>query len=227
MIKENYMHYADQAIGELAIKLPMATEIFRSFRLDFCCGGKQTLRDACEKKNINLDEIVDRLQKLNQSQRNQFESMPLSELTRFIVQRYHEDLRSRIPELIVLAKRVEVVHRDHPESPRGLSQLLDKFHQDMLFHMMKEENVLFPLIESGRGQQAQMPVKVMTMEHDSHGRELEEIRKFTQDLVPPKDACTTWRALYQGLLKLEEELMDHIHLENNILFPNALTQQGA
>lgn len=216
------MNYADQMLSELAIKIPMATEVFRSHRLDFCCGGKQTLRDACEKKKLNMNGIIDQLQKLSSPEVNQYESMPLPELTRFIVSRYHEDLRVRIPELIKLAKRVEVVHHDHEASPPGLSDHLTKFHQDMLFHMMKEENVLFPLIEAGRGNEAFMPVKVMSLEHDSHGRELEAIRSLTNDLTPPADACTTWRALYQGLLKLEEELMDHIHLENNILFPNAL-----
>lgn len=219
------MNYEDQFLGELAIKIPMATEIFRKHRLDFCCGGKQTLKEACEKKQINLESIVTELGHLEEKE-NFFEGMPLPALTQFIVKRYHEDLRKRIPELLQLAKKVEAVHADHPLAPKGLFDVLSEFHANMLLHMMKEENVLFPLIESGRGSMAMMPVKVMTLEHDSHGRELELIRSKTNDLIPPEDACTTWKALYKGLQKLEEELMDHIHLENNILFPNALNQQG-
>lgn len=217
------MNYADQYLSELAIKIPMATEVFRQHRLDFCCGGKQTLKDACEKKHIDLTKVISELSLLEKKD-NIFEEMPLSELTHYIIRRYHEDLRRRIPELMTLAQKVETVHRDHPSCPTGLHQILNEFYANMLLHMMKEENVLFPLIDSGRGEMAHMPVKVMTMEHDSHGRELEAIRAKTNDLVPPTGACTTWRALYQGLLKLEEELMDHIHLENNILFPNALNQ---
>ena len=94
-------------------------------------------------------------------------------------------------------------------------------------HMMKEENVLFPLIDAGRGSMALMPVKVMTSEHESHGQQLEVLHHMTKDFVPPQDACPTWKSLYRGLEKLEEELMEHIHLENNILFPSALTQKGA
>lgn len=216
------MNYADQLLSELAIKLPMATEIFRQRRLDFCCGGKQTLRDACEKKQLSLDEVVSELRKLNIETENEFSKMPLNEITQFIKDRYHDDLRRRIPELVFLSQKVERVHQDHPAVPKGLTEFLESFQADMFLHMMKEENVLFPLIDSGRGHMALMPVKVMTSEHDSHGRELEKMRSLAFDLVPPADACATWQALYRGLLKLEEELMDHIHLENNILFPRAL-----
>ena len=124
-------------------------------------------------------------------------------------------------EAVAYAERV---HAGNSDCPNGLHKLLKNFHEEMLMHMMKEENVLFPLIEAGRGNMAMMPVKVMTSEHDSHGLQLEEIHRLTSDFNPPADACTTWRSLYKGLEKLEEELMDHIHLENNILFPRALAQ---
>ena len=99
------------------------------------------------------------------------------------------------------------------------------FQDEMFLHMMKEENVLFPLITSGRGHMAHMPIKIMTLDHDNHGKELEQVHAITSDFVPPQDACPTWRALYKGLEKLEEELMDHIHLENHVLFPRALSSQ--
>ena len=221
------MNYGDQLLSELAISIPMATEIFRKNRLDFCCGGKQTLRNACEKKQIKLESIISEIEKLSTKDKSVFQDKPLGELTTFIIQRYHNDLRQRLPELMALSQKVERVHRDHSSCPHGLHDLLSRFHQEMLLHMMKEENVLFPLIDSGRGGIAMMPVKMMTLEHDSHGKELEKIHELTSDFTPPEEACTTWKALYKGLVKLEEELMEHIHLENNILFPRALTQSDS
>lgn len=215
------MNFSDQPLAELAISIPMSTELFRKHRLDFCCGGKQTLREACEKKSLQLDQIVTELKKLSSSKKPD-EERSLKELVGFIVERYHEDLRRRLPELLLLAQKVERVHADHEACPTGLSELMKVLQDEMFMHMMKEENVLFPMISSGRGMLAQMPVKIMSIEHDSHGRQLDELHRLTSDFNPPADACATWRALYKGLEKLEEELMDHIHLENNILFPRAL-----
>lgn len=220
------MNYADQKLSDLAISLPMASEIFRKNRLDFCCGGKQTLKDACEKKNLNLSLIIEELKLLNHPENNDIKEKPLSELTQFIIQRYHHDLRRRLPDLVLLAEKVEQVHHDHTHCPHGLHSLLKELHEEMLMHMMKEENVLFPLIDSGRGNMALMPVKVMTAEHDAHGKQLNEIHRLTSDFNPPVDACRSWQTLYKGLEELEVELMEHIHLENNILFPRALTQSG-
>lgn len=216
------MDYADQPLAEIAINIPMSTELFRKNKLDFCCGGKQTLKEACAKKSIQIDSIINQLKLLSEDKKVQVERTQ-KELVMFILERYHADLRKRIPELIMLSQKVERVHADHEKCPRGLTMVLENFQNEMFMHMMKEENVLFPLIMSGRGTMAQMPIKVMGMEHESHGTQLEEIRTITFDYQPPEDACPTWRALYKGLEKLEEELMDHIHLENNVLFPRALS----
>lgn len=217
------MNYADRFLSDLATSIPMVTELFRKNRLDFCCGGKQTLKEACEKKNLEIDPIIDELKKLESIQTTVRE-VPFEEMTKFIVDRYHNDLRRRFPEIIALAEKVERVHGDHEACPKGLADFLKTFSQEMILHMMKEENILFPLIESGRGKMGLMPVRVMMSEHDSHGRQLDELHRMTNDFVPPPDACTTWRSLYSNLEFLEKELMEHIHLENNILFPWALTQ---
>jgi regulator of cell morphogenesis and NO signaling len=217
------MNYADRYLSELAISIPMVTELFRKKRLDFCCGGKQTLKEACEKKNIPLALIIEELKQF-EAVETKVSEIPYVEMPKFIVKRYHDDLRRRLPELILLAAKVERVHSDHVDCPHGLESFLKNFSQEMIFHMMKEENVLFPMIESGRGNMANMPVKVMTSEHDSHGKQLEELHRISNDFIPPKDACATWSSLYAGLEILEKELMEHIHLENNILFPWALTQ---
>lgn len=216
------MQIADKQLSELAISLPMATEIFRKNRLDFCCGGKQTLREACEKRKLDLNSMVKQLEGLTIKSGPTYEEMPLDEMTAYIVDRYHNDLRRRFPELLALAQKVEQVHGDHPNCPIGLFALLNDMHKEMLMHMMKEENVLFPMIQNGAGHNAFMPIKVMNAEHESHGQQLEEAHRLTSDFTPPEGACGTWRALYTGLEKLEEEIMEHIHLENNILFPRAL-----
>lgn len=216
------MKFAQQHLSDLAIALPMATEIFRKNRLDFCCGGKQTLQEACEKKGIDVNTIEKQLESLSPNATPGVETMPLEKLTEHIVDRYHTDLRRRLPELKMLAGRVEQVHGDHPACPRGLLDLLTEMDSELQMHMMKEENVLFPMIKQGKGPHAVMPIKVMTAEHDDHGQQLDDIRRLTSDMCPPEGACGTWRALYSGLEKLEEELMEHIHLENNVLFPNAL-----
>lgn len=218
------MNFAEQRLSELAINYPMMTEVFRRNRLDFCCGGKQSLRDACAEKGLDIQNVIKEIEQLQAVKPNHFDSTDLSEIPGFIITRYHDDLRRRFPELISLAQKVERVHAKHPHCPHGLFDLLTSMHEELLIHMMKEENVLFPMIQSGKGAQAGMPVKVMMMEHDNHGRQLDEIHKLTFHFSPPQDACTTWKVLYTGVEKLEEELMEHIHLENNILFPRALAQ---
>lgn len=216
------MNFINQPLAEIAIELPMSTEIFRRHQLDFCCGGKQTLKEACAKKKIEPEAIIKELSLLSNDEKIR-EERPLKELTTFIVERYHDDLRLRFPELHNLALKIERVHADHEACPRGLAEFLNTMMQDMFLHMMKEENVLFPLISSGRGNLAFMPIKVMSQEHEDHGKHLEELRVIASNYQPPQDGCGTWRALYKGLEKLEEELMEHIHLENNIVFPRALS----
>ena len=218
------MNFAESSLAELAINIPMASQIFRKNRLDFCCGGKISLKEACEQKNLDLKELIAQLAGLENKSIPELE-IPLKELPDYIVQRYHEDLRKRLPELILLSQKVERVHGDNDHCPNGLTQLLTEIQSELFTHMMKEENILFPLIKSGRGHMALMPVKVMSSEHEAHGRQLEELHRLTNDFTSPAEACPTWRALYKGLEKLEEELMEHIHLENNVLFPTALMQE--
>ena len=218
------MLYAEKSLSDLAIALPMATEIFRKNKLDFCCGGRQTLKEACEKKQLSLESIMKQLEELKAEKILDSKECDPGKITEFIEERYHADLRKRLPELITLAKRVEQVHADHPSCPNGLSNLLDNFFADMSMHMQKEEGILFPLIRQGNGMMASMPIQVMMSEHESHGFELNQIHLLTNDFHPPEGACGTWRALYSGLDKFEAELMEHIHLENNILFPRVLAQ---
>lgn len=215
---------ASTTLGDLARDQPSATRVFLRHKLDFCCGGQRTLAEACAKAGLDPDAIARELATeaagpataANWDQRSQ------SELVDHIVERFHEGLRRDLPPLIAAARKVERVHAPKPEVPRGLADVLDGFWADMQSHMLKEEQVLFPMIRRGmRGQQLYMPVRMMESEHDSHGVTLAQIRALTGDLQIPAVACATWRALYHGLEKLEADLMEHIHLENNILFLRA------
>lgn len=205
--------------------IPESTRIFRIHQLDFCCAGEQTLAEACKTKGINPQEVLQEISRLEISETvSAAQKLPLDQLTHYIIKRYHEDLRVRIPELILLATKVEAVHRDVKECPKGLSAHLIKLMEEMEAHMQKEENILFPLINSGRGFLAVMPVQVMKAEHEEHGKNLQKMRDLSHQFIPPVNACTTWCALYAGLDQLEAEIMEHIHLENHVLFVRALQE---
>ncbi len=139
-----------------------------------------------------------------------------------IVTRYHERLRSEVPRLIEAARKVERVHAGKPGVPAGLADELVDFWDDMHEHLDKEERVLFPMLRAGaHGAQVYMPVRVMEHEHDEQSDRLRRIRERAHDLQLPSHACATWTALYRGLAVLEQDLIEHIHIENNVLFPRA------
>jgi regulator of cell morphogenesis and NO signaling len=136
-----------------------------------------------------------------------------------ILTRFHETHRRELPELVKLARRVEAVHRDVQSVPAGLADLLRHIGGELESHMQKEEQVLFPLMRSGGHPMIDGPISVMLAEHDDHGANLRKLEALTNDFTPPAEACTTWRALYAGARKLTDDVMEHIHTENNILFP--------
>ena len=143
----------------------------------------------------------------------------VEDLIQLILERYHQVHRREMPELRALAQRVESVHANNPAVPKGLSDLLARMHGEMESHMQKEEQILFPMMRSGGNPMIVHPIGMMRHEHDSHGEELEALSELTGDLTLPADACNTWRALYAGLGKFRDDLTEHIHIENNILFP--------
>lgn len=135
-----------------------------------------------------------------------------------ILERYHTVHREQLPELIRMARRVEAVHRDHPLVPTGLAALLEEAEQDLLSHMMKEETILFPMLKTGGNPFVSQPIGVMRAEHIQHGAMLEKLMAVCNNASPPQGACNTWRALYAGIAQLHDDLINHIHLENNVLF---------
>ena len=219
---------ASTSLGELARENPSATRVFLRHRLDFCCGGKQSLAEACAKANLDVAAIVDELE--HEARRGDdppsWDARPLAELADHIEAHYHTALRRDLPSLIEAAHKVERVHATKPAVPAGLASVLEAFLEEMQQHMAKEERVLFPMIRRGaRGEAVYMPVRVMETEHDTHAERLRSIRALTGDLRLPPHACATWTALYRGLETVEAELMQHIHLENNVLFARATLER--
>ena len=212
-------------LADLAVHHPVATRVFLRHRLDFCCGGDRPLAAACQAARLDPNEVVKEIQAESERLGGDPEvwaERPLADLVDHIIARYHEPLRRDLPDLVALARKVESRHGEKPSCPRGLSDLLEGIQAEVGSHLDKEEQILFPIIKAGRGPDAGMPIRVMELEHDQHGANLRRIRELTQDLVLPPEACRSWTALYDGLTRLEAELMEHIHLENNVLFPRAL-----
>ena len=207
-----------QAIGQIAVQLPGATAVFRRLKLDFCCGGHVSLDQAASDKGLDLQAVVHELSALQRPSELPDLGTP-TELVEHIIARYHEVHRAQLPELIRMARRVEAVHRDNPNTPHGLADALETMEQELLMHMHKEEAVLFPMLRAGGNSFVSQPIAMMRHEHNDHGEALEHLACLTNDITPPMGACNTWRALYTGLAQLREDLINHIHLENNILFP--------
>lgn len=214
-----------QTLGDLARMKPAATRVFWRHRLDFCCGGQRTLDDACAKAGLDAAAIAREIEVevARDDDETGWEGRSQTELADHIEARYHARLREDFPALIRAARKVERVHADKTDVPVGLGDLLESLWDELQNHMAREEKVLFPMIRQGaRGEQVYMPVRVLEQEHNLHGEGLARIRQLTGDLVIPAHACATWMALYRGLETLEQELMQHVHLENNILFSRAV-----
>lgn len=204
-------------LGQIAVQLPGTTAIFRRLKLDFCCGGEVALGVACAQKQLDADAVAAEL--LHLERRDDAPELDTaSALIDHILTHYHEVHRQQLPELVQMARRVEAVHRDRPDVPVGLADLLEQMEAELNEHMAKEEMVLFPMLKAGGSPFSGGPIAVMRSEHTGHGEQIARLMALTDDAVPPPGACTTWRALYAGIAQLVKDLMEHIHLENNRLF---------
>ncbi len=219
----------DQQIGQIAVQLPGATAVFRRLKLDFCCGGQVSLSEAAAQKGLDPNAVLAELSALQRSDAVPEATSP-SALIDHILARYHDVHRAQLPELIRMARRVEAVHRDSPEVPAGLADLLEEMNEELQSHMLKEEQVLFPMLKAGGHPMVGQPIGMMRAEHVDHGAALDKLHELTNDATPPQGACNTWRALYAGIGQLGDDLINHIHLENNVLFPqfeaSAASAQG-
>ncbi len=205
-------------LGELARSYPQALGLLRRLRLDYCCGGARTLREAAVERGLDPLQVRQQIEDL-QPLASDAPQQP-AELSDYIRRRFHDTHRAELPELARLAHKVERVHREHPRVPAGLGDLLERTLAELSEHMDKEENILFPMMQRvAPGMGLDAPIARMRAEHDDHAQLLAALRRLTDDGQAPADACNSWRALVAGVNKFGEELVQHIHLENNVLFP--------
>jgi regulator of cell morphogenesis and NO signaling len=214
-------------VGDVAARHPLATRVFARHGIDFCCGGGQPLATACEQRALDPETVLAEIEKevaAAETPETDWTNVPLADLIDHIIKTYHEPLREELPRLTDMSTRVIRAHGDREgETLTELAGVLSGLRMELESHMMKEERVLFPLIRQGRGAMAAAPVSVMEHEHDSAARALGRLRELTDGYEVPRDACNTWRALWHGLADLERAMHEHIHLENNVLFPRALS----
>jgi len=220
----------EQTLGQLASAIPTAARVFHRHGLDYCCGGNRSLAAACAEGGLEVATVVEELQAAaatSPGTDERWAEWTITELVGHILERYHIPLRLEVPRLVELARTVERVHGSKPSCPKGLAQHLAEMQRAVEEHLMKEEQILFPLALTARRGLARMPIQVMLKEHDDHGQALRRTRALTHDFRLPEDACLKWRELYRSLAELEEELMEHIHLENSVLFPKVLEGNGS
>lgn len=228
----------EETLGQIAAKDLRKVEIFKKYGLDFCCGGKQTVKEACAKKGLDLARIESELLMVDENPVTR--PLPYNDWTPdflcdFIVNTHHRYVSKTLPDLLGYANKVSNAHGDrHPELLR-INQLVQEINAEMTAHMMKEEKILFPFIkqlflatENHQPLQAahfgtvQNPVAMMESEHEEVGEKLAEIRSLTNQFSLPEGACGSYSVLYRLLEEFEEDLHLHVHLENNILFPKAI-----
>jgi regulator of cell morphogenesis and NO signaling len=223
-------------VRELAAVNPSAARIFEGFGIDYCCGGEKSLAEACTAARVNFDEVKTALERpVSETKDRDWQTASLAELVAHIVKKHHRFTREEIARLTPLIAKVEGVHgQNHPEINQ-VQGLFRGLAQEMTMHMMKEEHMLFPYIEQleqalNRGTRpgppmfgtVENPVRMMMMEHDASGEALRRIRELTGGYTAPAEACVSYQTLYKALQEFEADLHQHIHLENNILFPRAI-----
>ena len=216
----------DNTVSAIAAELPGAAELFRGHDISFCCGGDVRLSEAAVKAGLAPSALLAELQSLVVAARRDAPEQT-SDLIGHILDRYHQTHRAELAWLIPLAQKVERVHGDHPSAPIGLSEVLERLRDDLESHMMKEEQVLFPMMQRGGSAAIAHPIMRMRDEHEEEAEHLRTIEHVTHGLSLPPGACGSWTALYTGLRKFTDDLIAHMHLENAVLFPRFEEQSQA
>ncbi|HZN68222.1 MAG TPA: iron-sulfur cluster repair di-iron protein [Tepidisphaeraceae bacterium] len=224
---------APGTVGQLVVERPSRARVFERFGIDYCCGGRKPLEQACRDRHVDPQLVLEELRKhdARRGPERDWAALGLTRLADHIEQTHHDYLRQELPRLDFLTRKVAAVHGEHHPELVRLRDVFLAFKAELLNHMQKEELVLFPLcrrLENGEAPAGlgeawlQRPLDVLTHEHDDAGAALAEMRRLTNDFEPPADACNTYRALFDSLKELEADMHQHVHLENNVLFPAAL-----
>lgn len=228
----------EETLGEIAAKDLRKAQIFKKYGLDFCCGGKKTVKEACQEKGLDVTRIEQELLQADKAFSTRplpYNEWELDFLADYIINTHHSYVKKNLPDILAYANKVARVHGSrHPELA-PVRELVEEVYNEMMNHMVKEERILFPYIKEIVSAQkntqplqashfgtVQNPINMMEMEHEAVGKNMEEIRTLTNNYALPDDACASYSLLYRMLDEFEEDLHIHVHLENNILFPKAL-----
>jgi regulator of cell morphogenesis and NO signaling len=228
MITETSLN--EVTVGEIVASDFRAAEIFKNVGIDFCCGGKKSLEQACQEKSIDPSFLVESLQKLRASEERVFSynDWELGFLSDYIVQNHHAYIWKTMPDMVFYTTKIAQVHGNHPELLE-VANLFRRISTELNDHLKKEEEVLFPALkEVLKGNEKKKTlirseIKRMLGEHEFAGGAMDEINVITSGYQLPPDACNTYKVTFRLLKQFEDDLHIHVHLENNILFPKALT----
>jgi regulator of cell morphogenesis and NO signaling len=226
---------SETTVREIALQVPESTRIFETLKIDYCCGGNQPLVQACASVGLGVEDVMEMLAGTGQANEDEgaldFQNASLPELITHILDTHHVFTKSEMDRLQSLADKVLNAHGgNHPELVH-VDELLTRLCAELKPHMFKEEQILFPYILAMVKNQTvpfapfgtvNNPIRMMMREHDSAGQILRELRALTSDYKVPNDACISYQTLYEALENFEKDLHQHIHLENNLLFPKAL-----
>ncbi|QDX94587.1 iron-sulfur cluster repair di-iron protein [Brevibacillus laterosporus] len=224
-------------IGDIVTKFPKASDLFKLYRIDFCCGGNRPLIDAINERNLSTEEVITNLNTLyhetkllNESEID-WKTASYSELIDYIINKHHRYLNEELPQLSPYVTKVLRVHGSEQPHLAKIHKLFHELKTELEQHLIKEETEDFPLILAFEQNSTdeiytklRKVVEALESEHSHAGDIIKELRTITNDFTPPKGACGTYRLVYQRLEALESDLFQHIHLENNVLFPRAIAQ---
>ena len=234
------MDYATRTVGEVAADLPQSTRVFEKYGIDYCCGGKKPMAEACESAGVSVDSVVEQIaREVNDSQQRgqagDWSRVSLRDFISHVVQTHHVFTRESFARLLPLSVKVSGKHGERRPELLRVHQLVNELAQELGPHLMKEEQILFPFVtmmedaSKANGEMPalpfgtlQNPIRMMMMEHEQAGGILAELRKVTGGYALPEDACMSYQAFFHGLEELEKDLHQHIHLENNVLFPRSV-----
>lgn len=234
----------ENTVKDVAVGVPGATRVFEKLGIDYCCGGHRSLADACRLANLEGTDVLRSLAEAESASQNvsgerNWQNETLASLTGFIVETHHTFTRDELARIELLLDKVCSVHGQNHAELLTVQKLFLALRDDLLPHMLKEEKILFPYVTELEGAilngtplpmcffgTVQNPVRMMMNEHDTAGDLLRQLRSLTNDYTAPADGCFSYRTLYQALEAFETDLHQHIHLENNILFPRAVEMES-
>ena len=217
----------DDSVSQWVVELPARSRVFEKNGIDYCCGGKATLRQACAKRQINPEAVIaDLLTAGHDPDQKDWSTASLTELADHIESTHHAWLKKELPRTAMLVHRTFTVHGLHYAWLAELKTTYDGFAAEMDAHMFKEEHILFPrirLIDAKRTDiEVDQPVAMMEHEHDRAGADLEKLQSLSNNYAAPENACNTFRAMLDALREIQADTHVHVHKENNILFPRAI-----